>query len=389
MPDNATSRHAPSPIRADPLKILLTVNASWNVLNFRLPVVEALRARGDALELLAPGDDSLPELARRGVAHRPLRMDSKGLNPLRDAALALQLQRRFQAASPDVILSWTIKNNIYGALAARRAGIPFIPNVSGLGTAFLSGGVLQRLAEGLYRTAFRGLATVFFQNAEDRALFIARGLVSPGQARLLPGSGIDLARFAPAPLPEGPPVFLMIARLLRDKGVVEYVEAARQLRARHPELRFQLLGAEGSSNRSAIDAQTLAQWQREGVVEYLGATQDVRPHIAAAHCIVLPSYREGAPRTLIEGAAMGRPAIATDVPGCRSVVEDGVNGFLCRPRDAESLAAACARLGALAPGERAALGAAGRRKMEAEYDQTLVVEAYLAAIARATGERRA
>jgi len=365
------------------MKTLLTVNSSWNIRNFRLPIVQALRARGDGVTLLTPPDDSLSALVGNGVRHLPLQMDTKGLNPLRDAALAWRLYRHFRAERPDVILSWTIKNNVFGAMAAKRAGIAFIPNVSGLGTAFLSGGALQRLAEALYRRAFRGLDTVFFQNDEDRALFITRGLVKPDQARLLPGSGIDLDMFSPSPLPEGPPVFLMIARLLRDKGVLEYVEAARRVRALHPAVRFELLGALDAANRSAIAPHRVAEWQREGVIDYLGTTDDVRPAIAAAHCIVLPSYREGAPRTLIEGASMARPAITTDVPGCRSVVADGVNGFLCAPRDSESLTRACLRFLDLPAAQREALGLRGRQKMEAEYDQNRVVEAYLEAIARA------
>lgn len=361
---------------------LLTVNAAWNIWHFRRPVLQALLTRGDRVTVLAPADGAEQALARAGARHLDLTMDVRGLNPVRDATLAWRLHRHFTDQRPDVILSWTIKNNIFGALAARRRGIPFIPNVSGLGTAFLSGGALQRLAEGLYRTAFRGLDTVFFQNPEDRDLFLSRGLVAPGQARLLPGSGIDLDRFAPAPWPEGPPVFLMIARLLRDKGVIEFVEAARRVRTRHPEARFQLLGALGAANRSAIDAEMLAGWLAEGVVEHLGTTDDVRPAIAAAQCIVLPSYREGAPRTLIEGAAMARPLIATDVPGCRQVVEDGRTGLLCRPRDAGSLTKACLRMLALDPAARAGMGAAGRARIAAAYDQARVVEAYLEAIDR-------
>jgi glycosyltransferase involved in cell wall biosynthesis len=364
------------------MHVLLTVNAAWNVWNFRRPVLDALRARGDRITVLAPPDGAEAHLLRGGAQYVPLAMDVRGLNPLHDAALAWRMDRHFHTQAPDVILSWTIKANIFGALAARRRGIPFIPNVSGLGTAFLSGGALQRLVEGLYRIAFRGLDTVFFQNPEDRNLFLARGLVHEGQAYLLPGSGIDLVRFAPAPWPEGPPVFLMIARLLRDKGVIEFVQAARRVRAIHPQVRFQLLGAAGVANRSAIHPDTVADWVAEGAVEHLGTTDDVRPAIAAAHCIVLPSYREGAPRTLIEGAALARPLIATDVPGCRQVVEEGQTGLLCRIRDADSLAEACLRLLSLPVPARAAMGQAGRRKMEAEYDEQLVVAAYLAAIDR-------
>jgi len=366
------------------MHVLITVNTTWNVLNFRMPVVQALLDRGDRVTLLAPPDDTVSQLTAMGVRHLPLVMDSKGLNPLRDAALAHRFRRHFRSESPDVILSWTIKNNLFGALMAKNAGIPFIPNVSGLGTAFLSGGALQFVAETLYKQAFRGLETVFFQNDDDRDLFVRRRLVKDGQTRLLPGSGIDLERFAPVPQPDGPPVFLMIGRLLRDKGVLEYAEAARRLRISHPQARFRLLGATGSANRSAIGEDTVKAWQDEGIIEYLGTTDDVRPHIAAASCVVLPSYREGAPRTLIEAAAMSRPLIATDVPGCRAVVDDGRNGYLCVVKDGASLADACARFLALTSDDRSAMGRAGRSKMEQEFDQALVAAAYLSAINRAT-----
>ncbi|WP_420024773.1 glycosyltransferase family 4 protein (plasmid) [Cereibacter azotoformans] len=369
------------------MHVLITVNAAWNVMNFRRPVLEGLIARRHRVTVLAPHDDKVADLQSLGAWYVPLTMDCRGLNPLRDAALILRLFRQFRTVAPDVVLSYTIKNNIFGALAARWTGVPFIPNVSGLGTAFLSGGALQRVAETLYRMAFRKLDTVFFQNSEDRDLFVERRLVRPEQARLLPGSGIDLDRFAPTPLPEGPPTFLMIARLLRDKGVLEYVEAARQVRASHPDVRFQLLGAADTENRTAIGIEAVREWQAEGAIDYLGTSTDVRPQIAAATCVVLPSYREGAPRTLIEGAAMARPLIATDVPGCRSVVDRGRTGFLCEAKSPESLAEACRRFLALPREAQIAMGTAGRQKMEAEFDQKVVVAAYMDAIERVTSGR--
>lgn len=370
------------------MHILMTVNAAWNIWNFRRPLVEALSADGHQITVLAPPDNTVAELERIGCRFRPLEMSVKGLNPIEDLKLQRRLKRIFREEQPDAVLSFTIKNNIFGARAARAAGVPFIPNVTGLGTAFLSGGFLQTVAEQLYRRAFAKLPIVFFQNEDDRDLFLDRKLVRTDQARLLPGSGIDLERFAPAELPsvDAPPVFLMIARLLRDKGVIEFVEAARQIKARHPSARFQLLGATGSENRTAIDTATVEGWVAEGVMEYLGTTSDVRPAIAAASCVVLPSYREGAPRTLIEAAAMARPLIATDVPGCRAVVDHDVSGFLCAVRNADSLAAAMERFLTLPPQAKAEMGRAGRLKMEREFDQALVVKAYRQALAALAGD---
>jgi len=372
------------------MHILMTVNAAWNIWNFRRPLVEALVGDGHRITVLAPLDDAVPELERLGCSVRPLEMSVKGLNPLADLKLQRRYARIFREEQPDAVLSYTIKNNIFGARAAQSAGVPFLPNVTGLGTAFLSGKFLQMVTEQLYRRSFRLLPTVFFQNEDDRDLFLNRRLVSADQARLLPGSGIDLDRFSPAVMPpaEAPTVFLMIARLLRDKGVVEFVEAARQVKARHPQARFQLLGAAGSENRSAIDAATVQGWVAEGVIDYLGTTNDVRPAIADASCVVLPSYREGAPRTLIEAAAMARPVITTDVPGCRAVVDRDLSGFLCEVRSAESLATAIERFLALSPDQQQVMGEAGRTKMEREYDQAIVVHAYREAIASLVKNQR-
>lgn len=371
------------------MHILMTVNSAWNIWNFRRPLVEALASDGHRITVLAPPDDAVSKLERLGCQMRPLEMSVKGLNPLADLKLQRSFARIFREERPDAVLSYTIKNNVFGARAAQSAGVPFLPNVTGLGTAFLSGKLLQTVTEQLYRRSFAALPVVFFQNEDDRDLFLNRQLVQADQARLLPGSGIDLEHFAPVAMPAvgAPPIFLMIARLLRDKGVLEFVAAARRIKSRHPQVRFQLLGAAGSENRSAIDAQTVQAWQAEGVVEYLGTTADVRPAIAAASCVVLPSYREGAPRTLIEAAAMARPLIATDVPGCRAVVDQDVSGFLCKVRSAASLAAAMERFLALSGDARQAMGAAGRAKMEREYDQALVVAAYREALAVITRAR--
>lgn len=364
------------------MRVLLTANSAWNIWNFRRPLVEAFQGAGYKVIILAPEDDAAAYLEELGCEFHALKMDIKGTNPLNDYLLKRRYQRHFQKLKPDVVFSYTIKNNLFGALAAKRLKIPFVPNVTGLGTAFLSSGALQRIAEALYRSAFAGLPIVFFQNEDDNALFVERGLVAPDQARLLPGSGIDLLRFSASPLPaeESPMTFLMIARLLKDKGVVEYVEAARIVKKKFPHTRFQILGAIGSENRTAIGSDTVDEWIREGAVEYLGTTNDVRPAIEAATCVVLPSYREGAPRTLIEAAAMGRPLIATDVPGCRSVLDHEITGYLCEVRSAESLSSSIERFINLTAKERDKMGRASREKMEREFSQEIVISEYQRAL---------
>ena len=383
-PSDANVALKPSPvIHGNRAKILLSSNSAWNLANFRKPVIEALVAAGYDVIAAAPADGKEQALIAMGATFRPLRMSVGGTSPVEDSRLLLDYIKLLRAERPAMFLGFTAKPNIYGSLAARITGVPVIATISGLGSAFLRGGLLGRILMGLYRAALHGARAVMFQNPTDRDLFIDRKVVRPDQARLVAGSGIDLDRFVPAAVPDdGQFRFLLIARLLLDKGIAEYIDAARAVRLRHPETRFQLLGGEGGDNPSAVPPADLKRWSAESIVELLGASDDVRPHIAAANCVVLPSYREGLPRSLLEGAAMARPLIASDVPGCRDVVDDGVTGLLCEVCSAESLAEAMERMVTMTAAERARMGAAGRRKVEADYDQRLVVAAYLAEIAR-------
>jgi glycosyltransferase involved in cell wall biosynthesis len=306
-----------------------------------------------------------------------VRIDRSGLNPFADLALLGNYRSILKKLRPAAYLGYTIKPNIYGSLAAASLRVPALPNVSGLGTAFIRGGPLQLLVTQLYRAAFRKAPVVLFQNDEDRQLFVDRRIARQDQGRVLPGSGVDLDWFAPVPVPNGPPTFLLMARLLRDKGVAEFVEAARQMRAQLPEARFQLLGPIDEGNRTAISGAELKSWVSAGIVEHLGTTDDVRPFIEAATAVVLPSYREGLPRSLLEAAAMGRPLIATDVPGCRDVVDHGVDGLLCEVRDPTALALAMHRMADMPTRERQAMGEAARRKVQERYSEEFVVQAYL------------
>lgn len=365
------------------MHICLTVNAAWNIWNFRRPLVEALIADGHAVTVLAPHDETAARLESLGARFVDLAMDVRGLGVAQNLGMVRHFRRHFAAIRPDAVLSYTIKNNIFGATAARRLGIPFLPNVTGLGTIFLGSKPMFLAGRALYRHAMGRLPIVFVQNEDDRDFLLANRLLREEQIQLLPGSGIDLGQFTAKPLPQGNagPTFLMISRLIRDKGTIEYLDAARAVRHTDPHCRFQLLGPLGAANRTAISQAELEPYLAEGSVEYLGATDDVRPFVEAADCVVLPSYREGAPRSLIEAAAMGRPVVTTDVPGCRAVVDHGKSGLLCKVRSAESLADSFRRFAALSPGERQAMGDAGRTKMEAEFDVAIVIERYRTAIA--------
>jgi len=370
--------------------IVLSINTSWNIVNFRSNLIVRLQREGYDVVALAPRDAHSDALVAMGVRYFPVDIDSKGLSPVHDLKLAAHYYRILKALRPVAFLGWTIKPNVYGSLAAHALGIPVINNISGLGTAFIKIGLLTRIVRMLYRTALARSSTVFFQNRHDRDLFVAQRLVRAPRTALLPGSGIDLAQFVPETfVPEraseaATPVFLMVARLLRDKGVVEFADAARIVRQTRPDVAFELLGFLDVQNRTAIDRDTVEGWEREGRLRYLGEAADVRPYLARATAVVLPSYREGMPRSLLEAAAMGRPLIATDVPGCTEIARAGENAFLCAPRDAQSLADAMLALLALDVDARAAMGQRSREIAEREFDVSVVEALYLDAIARAT-----
>jgi glycosyltransferase involved in cell wall biosynthesis len=365
---------------------LLVSASSFRLLASHRPgLFRALQREGFAVIAAAPEGSGKDELKDMGVAVEVVAMQPTARSPLADVDLWRRYVALLRRVRPDAFLGFTAKPNIYGSLAAQSLGIPTINNISGLGRVFASRSLLTRLVERLYQLAFRRAPVVFFENRDDSTLFVERGIVRPEQVVNLPGAGLDLDHYAPAAEnmdreSEGL-IFLLAGRLLWDKGVQQFVDAAQMVRQRHPATRFQILGFVEPPDRSAVPGETLEQWDREGAVEYLGSTGDVRPFIAAADCVVLPSYyREGVPRILMEAAAMGKPLITTDAPGCRDAVDDGVTGYLCEPRSASAVAEAMERLAGLSADERAGMGAAGRAKMEREFSAEVVHRAYLDAL---------
>ncbi len=329
-----------------------------------------------------PEDASVSKLQDMGCEVEPLTVQPHGRNLWADFLLFWSYIRLLRRYRPVALLSFTVKPNIYGGLAARLLCIPQISNISGLGTSFIQGGWLGKLLEWLYRLGLGGAKTVFFQNPDDRDLFLAKRLVRERQVALLPGSGVDLDYFKP---PGGRSageqnsfVFLFIGRLLGDKGLMELFQAVKLLK--DPALRLLILGPDGGTNPTAIAPGVLAQLRQDLQIELLGPADDVRPFIAEADCVVLPSYREGTPRSLLEAAAMGKPLIATDVPGCRQVVQDGRNGYLCKVKDPHDLARAMLQLMQLPPEQRRAMGQASRKLAEEVFDEKLVVAKYLEAL---------
>ena len=362
--------------------VLLSANSCWNIVNFRGGLIRALRDRGYRVVVAAPDDAHRPKLADLGADFRPVAINSSGISVVEDLRLLGRYLAVFREVRPSAYLSFTVKPNIYGSLGARLVGAKAINNVSGLGTVFIKPGPLTALVTRLYRFALRASATIFFQNRDDLELFVGKRIARREQAQLLPGSGVDLERFRPRPASAGDGAFrfLLVGRLLWDKGVGEYIEAARIVRRAHPQTRFQLLGPVGANNRTAVPATALEAWRAEGIVDYLGESGDVRDAMEQADCIVLPSYREGLPRALLEGSAMGKPLIATDVPGCRDVVVEGNTGYLCAERSAESLAAAMEKMIATPATGRLRMGELGRRKIEQEFCESRVIAKYLDAL---------
>ena len=363
------------------MRIAIVINTSWNIFNFRLSLIKALLAEGHEVVAIAPKDAYSERLKAMGCQFVPLAME-QGTNPFTDMLLIWRLYKTYKNVRPDVVLHYTIKPNIYGAIAAHWAGIPAINNVSGLGTVFITKDYISSIALRLYQFSFKYPVKVFFQNQDDRRLFLRNKLVRASITEVLPGSGINLREFVPADKHKrnNPFVFLMVARVLYDKGVVEFVRASKLIKEKYPGVKCQLLGQVDEKSRSGIKKKKLEEWLATGVIEYLGTTDDVASIIAKADCVVLPSYREGTPRTLLEAAAMAKPLIATNVPGCREVVQQGVNGFLCRLRSASDLADKMLKVIELSDSELEQMGSASRKIAVTRFDDRIVIQRYLHAI---------
>ena len=359
------------------MRIAIVLNTSWNIYNFRLGLVQSLINEGHEIIAVAPHDEYSSNLKSFGCKYEKVTMDSRGANPIKDFGLTIELFRIYRRIKPDVILHFTIKPNIYGTFAARLLGIPTINNVCGLGTVFLNRGIVSFVAKMMYKVAFRFPAKVLFQNDQDKKLFIDEKLIKKNIAELIPGSGIDLSKFVPAALPHNKEfTFLLISRLIHDKGIVEYIEAIKKLKSKGIKAKFQILGAIDEEHRRGIPAHIINSWIENNLIEYLGRVPDVRNYIKNADCIVLPSYREGTPRTLLEAAGMGRPIVTTNVAGCNNVVRDNYNGFLCDLKDADDLADKMLKMFNLSFKDRQAFGMNGRDLVEGSYDENVVIDKY-------------
>jgi len=368
-------------------KIIISANSAWNVVNFRKGIVLELINHGFEVVVVSPKDEYVDKLCDLGCQHININVDNKGINPINDLYLTFQYLKIFYQVDPNVILTYTVKPNIYGSLAAYILSIPIVNNISGLGTAFIRGGLLGRIVNFLYKISLRKSECVFFQNHDDENLFLKKNLVTKGQVSVLPGSGVNLEYYQPTKSnivnkDQDEFVFLLIARLIWDKGIQEYVDAARFVKKYNPKARFQILGFLDVDNQTAVLHSDVDTWVEEGIIQYLGKTDDVRPFINSSDCVVLPSYREGTPKILLEAAAMGKPIIATNVEGCKDVVDDGVNGYLCNVRDANDLSKKMKIMINIASKDVEIMGLMGRQKMEREFDEKIVINKYISAVGK-------
>lgn len=343
-----------------------------------MSLLKALQADGHEIVCIAPKDEYSQKLVDEGFEYIDIKLYSKSTNPVHDTKLLLDLLRILRSCKPDILLNFTIKPNLYGTLAAKACKIKTINNVSGLGTVFLRNGLSSKMAIGLYRLAFRYPSFVFFQNEADRDLFVSHKLVKPNIVSVLPGSGVDLSKFHPdyQTFFDDTVTFLMPARLLKDKGVYEYVNAARTLKQKYSNTKFLLIGKPDFDSGLGVRREDLKAWIHEETIEYHGFTDNMKSYYALADCVVLPSYREGTSRTLLEALAMGKPIITTDTPGCRETVVEKENGYLCKVKDPTSLLQAMESFMALDPQKRLAMGKHSRAKAELEFDEKFVINKY-------------
>ena len=362
--------------------VTILYNTSHYIILFRLNLIKALQKEGYKIIAISPLDNYSHLLEKEGVKHIPVIIDNKGYKIIDDLKFLIKIYMIYRKISPYAALHFTIKPNIYGSIAARLVGVPVVNNVTGLGTAFLSGRYLSEAFNILYRFSFKKTYLTFFQNKYDRDHFLKKRIIGEYNSALLPGSGIDLEKFT-----DSSPAkrnikftFLMVARVIKDKGIFEYIDAIRFLWSQGYEFNAQLLGQLDVKNRGSIDKDKLAEWVGEGVIEYLGVADDVREFMLEADCVVLPSYREGTSKVLLEAAALSRPIVTTNVPGCNNVVVDGVNGYLCEPRSYLDLANSMKKIFLATVDERNSLGAAGRRIVVDNFDEKIVINSYIKAL---------
>jgi len=361
-------------------KIAIVLNSAWQAYNFRLNLANYLKHAGYKVIIIAPNDKHYSHFIKKEFDFVDLKLQADGVNPIQDIKLLFSLFRLYKRLKPDVVLNFTIKPNIYSAIAARILGIHTINNVTGLGTVFIKKNFLTQIVKTLYRLSLFCTSKVFFQNKDDFDLFIEKNLVSRDKCLILPGSGVDTNKFFPAKSKQRNIFrFIMIARTLRDKGIFEYIEAAKLLKGQGAE--FWVLGESNSANKTSLSKDEITKLSQHGVITYFDRTDDVKSFLDRVDCVVLPSYREGSPRSIMEASAVALPVIVSDVPGSRQVVDNGITGLFCKVKDGDDLAKKMVIMIKMPENERQKMGQMGRQKMLNQYDELIVLKHYTQTIA--------
>ena len=358
-------------------KIGFVGNSLQTMCNFRAGVMTELVQMGYEVVIIAPKDSDITFLKQNQIRLIPIEMDCKGMNPFADIQFARTLKRIYKKEKFNFLFHYTIKPVVYGSWAARKTKTLQISVITGLGYTFIRKGLITRVAKFLYRLSLRTANEVWFLNQDDKTLFVEQSLLSPFKARLIYGEGVDVAKYkSQSDLLSIPFTFLFIGRVLWDKGVGEFVKAAQVVKKQHPKVQFHILGQLGANNPACVSIQQMEEWEQTRTVKYLGETSNVLPYIENATCVVLPSYREGVSRVLLEAASMERPIIASNVPGCREIVIEGYNGFLCEAQDTNSLIACMMHMLSISQVELEAFGKNGRTHVIKHFDEQKTIALY-------------
>lgn len=355
--------------------MLITSNSGWNIYNFRLNVINLLLENSYKVFVLCPEDEYVKKFSEiEGLTFLPLKeLNRKNQNPLKEFALFWEFLKQYRSIKPDLVLHYTIKPNIYGAFACAILSIPSVAVVTGLGYSFIHKGLIRRLTNFLYRLSFKYHKQIIFENEDDLKIFIQKGIINPTKGIAIKGCGIDTEYFHPTTKKiKTPFVFTYMGRMIQDKGIREFVAAAREIRKKYNDVVFWLIGKPDHDYPATLKEEEIEGWHDEGVVIYQGQKNDIRKYISGSDCIVLPSYREGIPKILLESISMEKVVITTDSPGCREVIEDGQNGFIVPVKEVLPLIDAMHKILLMDESQRSKMGKIGRQKAISEFEGKII-----------------
>lgn len=360
---------------------VIATNSLWNALNFRIGLMRNLKKLGYQVIILAPADTYKDILIKEGFQVHNINLKSHGKNPLREFYVLYEYYRAIKKISPKFILSFTIKPNIYASIISKILNIPIVNNITGLGSTFLKKTLLQSFIKLIYKFIFKYSLMIFCQNVEDRAFMIKRLNLDSGKVKLLPGSGVDLKKFSYVePKSNEKFIFLFVGRILKAKGVVELIEASKEISSNNSNVLINFIGDIDKYNPDTVSMENINQASMHNNISFLGSQSDVREAMSNANCVVLPSYSEGSPKSLIEAAAIGRPLIGSDIAGIRPLILNNKNGFLCKTKDIESLVKAMKKMLELSIDERKRMGKVSRNIVELNYDENIVIAKYISVV---------